>query len=90
VTDVLFPLLHGTFFYTGMAPLPPLAVHDANHLTDEQYRAAVAGLRRRIADLDATEPIPYRTQNGGDYGEDMVLRPEVARGHTGLGAHVDG
>lgn len=90
VPDVLFPLLHGTFFYTGMAPLPPLAVHDANRLTDEQYQVAKAELRERLAHLETAEPIPYRTQNSGDYDDDMVLRPEVACGQSGLGAHLAG
>lgn len=85
--DLLFPLLHGTFFYTGMIPLPPVAVYDANHLSDEGYRAAVANLRERLAEAETAPPIRYRTQNGGDYDDQMVLRPHVAPGRTGLDAH---
>lgn len=88
--EVLFPLLHGTFFYTGMAPLRPFAVYEANHLTGEQYRAAAAALRERIAAAGTEEPIPYRTQDSGDYDEDMVLRPEVEPGRTGLDVHIAG
>ena len=85
--DLLFPLLHGTFFYTGMMPLPPVAVYDTNHLTDEAYRAAVTGLRARLAEAQTAEPIRYRTQDGGDYDDRGVLLPQVAAGRTGLDAH---
>jgi len=90
VPEVLFPLLHGTFFYTGMDPLAPFAVHEANWLTDEQYEVAKAALRERLAHIETEEPIRYRTQNGGDYDERMVLRPEIEAGRTGLGVHLAG
>lgn len=86
--QVLFPLLHGTFFYTGMSPLPPIAIHSANHLSTEDYEAARAELRARIATVETDPPIPYRTQNGGDYDETMVLRPELATDRTGLDVHL--
>jgi NAD(P)H dehydrogenase (quinone) len=86
--QVLFPLLHGTLWYTGMSPLPPVGVHGANHLTQEEYDAAAALVRGRVTSMARTEPIPYRTQNGGDYDRDLVLRPEVARGSSGLGVHT--
>ncbi|MBO0803107.1 MAG: NAD(P)H-dependent oxidoreductase [Nocardiopsaceae bacterium] len=85
---LLFPLLHGTFFYTGMAPLPPVAIYNANHMSDQDYKAAAAELRARLRDADKAEPIPYRTQNGGDYDNRMILRPDVATDRTGLDAHV--
>jgi NAD(P)H dehydrogenase (quinone) len=85
--DVLFPLLHGTFFYTGMRPLPPVAVYGASHLSDEGYRVAAAELRARLAEAFTAEPIPYRTQNGGDYVGGMVLRSDIATDRTGLDVH---
>jgi NAD(P)H dehydrogenase (quinone) len=86
--DVLFPLLHGTFFYTGMSPLPPVAIYNANHLSAQEYQAAAAELRVRLRDAETAAPIPYRTQNGGDYDDRMVLRPDVAPGRTSLAAHL--
>lgn len=35
--DLLFSLEHGTFFYTGMAVLPPFALYRADRVPDEQY-----------------------------------------------------
>jgi NAD(P)H dehydrogenase (quinone) len=87
LVEVLFPLLHGTFFYTGMRPLPPVAVYGAGHLTDEGYRTAALELRARLAGAFTEEPIRYRTQNGGDYANGMVLSPDIAAGRTGLDVH---
>ncbi|WP_306474029.1 NAD(P)H-dependent oxidoreductase [Streptomyces sp. Ru87] len=85
--DVLFPLHHGIFWYTGMAPLPPFAVHGADRLTAEGYAAAAAGLRDRLRKLPGTEPLPFRREDSGDYDEDSVLRPHVAPGRSGTAAH---
>ncbi|RJQ75683.1 flavodoxin family protein [Pseudonocardiaceae bacterium YIM PH 21723] len=83
--EVLFPLLHGTFFYTGMQPLPPLAVYSADRTSEERYQELAGRLRTRLAEAETTPPIPYRTQHGGDYDENLVLRPDIAPGETGLG-----
>ena len=88
LTQVLFPLLHGTFFYTGMSPLPPVPVYSANHVSAEDYDAASARLRARLATAETDPPIPYRTQHGGDYSDAALLRPELAPGRIGLDIHV--
>lgn len=86
--DLLFPLLHGTFFYTGMSVLPPHVVYSANRMSDVDFKEAGDRLRTRLLDADSTEPIAYRTQNSGDYDERMVLRPDLAPDAAGLGVHV--
>lgn len=86
--QVLFPLLHGTLWYVGMEVLPPLAVHGADRMSDEQFQEAARSLRHRITHLTDTAPIPYRRQNGGDYDPELVLSPTLAPGRTGLGVHV--
>jgi NAD(P)H dehydrogenase (quinone) len=85
--QVLFPLLYGTFFYTGMAPMPPLGIYSANHLSTQDYQTASAQLRARLATVETDPPIPYRAQNSGDYDADMVLRPGLATDRTGLDMH---
>jgi NAD(P)H dehydrogenase (quinone) len=85
--QVLFGLQHGTFFYTGMAVVPPVLVYGAHHLTAGGYAAAEAELRRRLRELPATEPIPFRRELGGDYDGDLVLRGHLAPGRTGLAVH---
>lgn len=84
---VLFPLLHGTLFYTGMTVLPPAAVYGADRVTPEQHDAARASVRRAVTAIGETEPLRFRHQNGGDYDDDNVLHPDVAPGRSGLDAH---
>ena len=88
--EVLFPLLHGTLWYTGMPVLPPVAVYGADRIDADGYRAAAALVRERVAAIGRTEPIAFRYQNGGDYDESLVLRPELAPGGSGLGVHRAG
>lgn len=91
LSEVLFPLLHGTLWYTGMSVLPPVVVTGAVRLTDEEVAEARATLRRRLRELPSTEPIRYRSQDGGDYDRHLVLRPGVAPDEQGIGVHrVDG
>ncbi|WP_255359488.1 hypothetical protein [Nocardia sp. NRRL WC-3656] len=40
--------------------------------------------------IDAIEPIPYRTQNGGDYDRSLRLRDGLGRDATGFGLHRAG
>ncbi|SFQ55191.1 NAD(P)H dehydrogenase (quinone) [Amycolatopsis arida] len=87
---VLFPLLHGTLWYAGMSVLPPVAVYGADRVGPHEHAAAAALVRRRVAGLDRDAPLPYRTQNGGDYDDDLVLRPELAPGASGLDVHYAG
>jgi NAD(P)H dehydrogenase (quinone) len=86
--EILFPLQHGTLFYAGMSVLPPVAVHGADRVPDEQFAEARQHLRERLRTLATADPIPFRTQNGGDYDDDLVLRPDRAPGATGLGVHL--
>jgi NAD(P)H dehydrogenase (quinone) len=88
VDELLFPLQHGTLFYAGAQVLPPVLIPGADRFTPEEGEAAAKELRERLLAIPATEPIRYRTQNGGDYDHDRVLREDVAPGRTGLGAHV--
>ncbi|MEN5074885.1 NAD(P)H-dependent oxidoreductase [Isoptericola cucumis] len=88
LTEVLFPLLHGTFWYTGMQVAEPVAVRGANRLDDEGYEQAAKTLRERLLTLPTGPFVPYRRQDGGDYDTRGELRADVAPGASGLGAHV--
>lgn len=88
VDELLFPLQHGTLFYAGAEVLPPVLVPGADRFTAEEGETAARELRERLLAMPTTEPIPYRTQNGGDYDENLVLRPDVAPGSAGLRAHL--
>lgn len=87
VGDVLWPLLHGTFWYTGMAPHEPFVVYGADRLTGARYREYARALRERLRALPYEEPIDYRRENGGDYDETLTLRPWIEPGASGPAVH---
>ena len=87
IDEVLFPLLHGTYWYTGIAALPPFVVYGADRLDEDGYTAYARQLRERLRELPDARTIPYRTEAGGDYDEELVLRADIAPGRTDLGVH---
>lgn len=87
VEEVLFPLLHGTFWYTGAAALPPFVVYGADRAGSGDFAGHAAELRKRLSELETAEPIAYRHENSTDYGGDLVLDPAQAPGRTGLAVH---
>jgi NAD(P)H dehydrogenase (quinone) len=87
INEVLFPLQHGTFWYSGMSVLPPVVVYGADRVPDDAYELSAKELRARLGSLGEEEPLPFRYQNGGDYDEGLVLRPELAAGREGLAVH---
>ncbi len=88
IDQVLWPLLHGTFWYTGMAALPPFVVYGADQLTEPEGTAYAQALRERLRDLPTAAPLPYRYESGGDYDEGLELQPWLAPEQTGLGIHA--
>lgn len=87
IEDLLFPLTHGTLYYTGMAVLRPHVVFGANRLPDEQYAAVADAYTVRLRSLFSEPPIPFRAQNGGDYDEQLCLRADLAQGSSGPAIH---
>ncbi|WP_181697494.1 NAD(P)H-dependent oxidoreductase [Nocardia sp. GTS18] len=87
LTEVLFPLLHGTFFYTGMEVIEPVIIPGTNRVSHERFAAITADLRARLLTLPTTPPIPYRHQDSGDYDADWNLHQANHPGASGLGIH---
>ncbi|WP_460499243.1 NAD(P)H-dependent oxidoreductase [Glycomyces tarimensis] len=89
IDDLLFPIHHGVFFYTGMQVLPPVVIPSAVRLDEDGYADAAGRLRHRLETLETTEPIAYRSQDSGDYDEQRRLKPGLERpGAAGFGLHV--
>ena len=86
--QILFPLLHGTLWYVGMEPLDPVAIHGADRMSATAHAEAIAMVRERMRRLATVPAIPYRSQNTGDYDEDLVLHDDIAPGHHGIDAHL--
>jgi NAD(P)H dehydrogenase (quinone) len=87
IKDVLWPLLHGTFWYTGMAPHEPFVVYGADRLTDAGRREYVHALRERLRTLPDAEPLAFRSETGGDYDGTLTLQPWIEPGATGFAVH---
>lgn len=89
IDQLLFPLTHGALFYPGMDVLPIHAVFGAAHITTAaQVETVKEAWRGRVERLFEDTPIPFRSQNGGDYPDRHTLRDGVAPDKTGLSAHV--
>ncbi|GFE15616.1 NAD(P)H dehydrogenase [Streptomyces glebosus] len=79
LNDLLFPLQHGTLWYTGMSVVPPLLIPGADRTTPIAYATAATRLRERLRTLPTTEPLPFRHQNSSDYDDELLLHPDLAR-----------
>lgn len=86
--QLLFPITHGTLFFPGMDVLPTYAVYGTGRITGENVTAATEAWRLRLEHLFEDAPIPFRSQNGGDYPDKHILASHVAVGQTGLLAHI--
>ncbi|MFB6438606.1 NAD(P)H-dependent oxidoreductase [Streptomyces sp. NPDC056411] len=87
LNDLLFPLQHGTLWYTGISVVPPLLIPSADRATPTAYAAAAARLRERLRTLPTTDPLAFRHQNTGDYDDNLLLHPHLPPAPTGPGAH---
>ncbi|WP_280817096.1 NAD(P)H-dependent oxidoreductase [Variovorax sp. TBS-050B] len=87
--DLLFPIQHGILYYPGFDVLPPYVVHRTGKVDEAAYARITEELGQRLDTLFATEPIPFRRQNHGDYEiPALTLRPEIAPGQTGFAIHA--
>lgn len=86
--QILFPITHGNLFYPGMDVLPTHAVYGTGRIGAAGVELALNAWRKRLANLFAEAPIPFRRQNGGDYPDSHVLAEHLAIGRTGLLVHV--
>lgn len=91
MADLLFPINHGILHYPGFAVLPPYVIYRTGKMDEARYRHTVEELGARLDNIDDTAPIPYRTQNGGDYMiPSCVLNDGVSDGRTGFDIHLTG
>lgn len=86
--QLLFPITHGTLFFTGIDVLPIFVVYDTTKIDEERVEAAKRALESRLVHLFIDDPIPFRRQNEGDYPDKHILAPHIAPGITGIPAHV--
>jgi hypothetical protein len=56
LADVLHPVRHGLFWFTGMAPLQPFAVYGTVDVSDERFGSAQRAYGRRLDGLFTEQP----------------------------------
>lgn len=86
--DILWPIQHGMLFYPGMEVLPPFAIYQSNRLSEAEWPMIAEAYKQRIANLFNEQPIPFRTQNGGHYDGQQVLKPGLGEGMSGGHIHL--
>jgi NAD(P)H dehydrogenase (quinone) len=86
--QLLFPITHGSLFYPGMDVLPTFAVYGTGRISPQGVAEAETAWRLRLERLFDDTPIPFRSQNGGDFPDGHVMADDVAPGQTGLLAHI--
>ncbi|WP_402468293.1 NAD(P)H-dependent oxidoreductase [Isoptericola aurantiacus] len=86
IEDLLFPINHGVFWYTGIAPLAPLTLLGVDTPVWPGIEDARERVRRRFETLDTDEPLPYRRLLE-DYDADRQLLDEHAPGRDDLAIH---
>lgn len=88
IDHVLWPLLHGTGFYTGMRVLQPHLIASANFLDEQGFDVEESRLHARLDHLDTEPAIEFRSLRSGDYDADHVLSPHLRTGDDGPDVHV--
>lgn len=86
--EILWPLQHGALFYPGMQVLDPFVVYQSDRVSDERWPGIADALRARMRSLFTAPHIPYRTQNGGHYDGQQVLKPGLGGGEGGVRIHL--
>lgn len=86
--QLLFPITHGTLFFSGMQVLPSFAVYGTVRIEGERMAETAASWRSRVQGLFDDAPIAFRPQNGGDYPDRHMLADDIAPNQTGLTAHI--
>lgn len=87
IEDLLFPINHGIFHYTGMAALAPFVEFRTVRFTPDEFAAARARYVARLLGAGAEAPIGYRSENGGDYDASGKLHDDLGEGLCGLRLH---
>ena len=86
--QILFPITHGTLFFSGMEVVPTFAVYNSGRISNAGVQQARTRLRHRLLGLFTEDPIHFRFQNNGDYPDGHQLAPNVSPTLHGILAHV--
>jgi NAD(P)H dehydrogenase (quinone) len=85
--ELLWPIQHGVLFYPGMTVVPPAIYYEVGRAEQASVDAIAQDYIDRLLTIPEVDPIPMRSQNGGDYNDVQVLRPEFGEGASGHALH---
>jgi NAD(P)H dehydrogenase (quinone) len=85
--DLLWPIQHGVLFYPGMDIVPPTIFYEVGNTSAEAIESMTQTYIERLLNIQSVDPIPFRSQNGGDYDDVQVLKPHLGSGVTGHALH---
>jgi NAD(P)H dehydrogenase (quinone) len=89
IEDLLFPVTHGIFHYTGMQALAPFVAFQTVRATPEAFAQFRDRYIERLLAAGQEEPIAYRSENSGDYDDSGKLREDLGHGRCGYRLHLD-
>lgn len=90
IDDLLWPINHGLLFYPGLTVVPPAVFYEVNRASPDAVETMARAYIERLINIATTEPIAFRAQNGGDYDEVQVLKPQFGDGQVGHALHQRG
>jgi len=88
IDDILFPINHGIFHYTGMKALAPFVAFRTVRTTSEDFLQMRDRYVARLLAAGQEVPMGYRFENGGDYDETGRLRNDLGEGSSGFRLHL--
>ncbi|WP_232719330.1 NAD(P)H-dependent oxidoreductase [Gordonia metallireducens] len=87
IDDVLWPILHGTLWYTGMLPLRPHLVTEADDVDRSTVCAVERALTERLEHATEEDPISYLPMADEFYDHSIRLHEHISPGVEGNAAH---
>ena len=67
--------------------MPPTVFYEVGSAQPEAVEEMVQTYVHTLLTIQEIEPIPMRMQNGGDYNDVQVLKPELDPGRSGHALH---
>ncbi|CCK70363.1 NAD(P)H-dependent oxidoreductase KNAG_0E00950 [Huiozyma naganishii CBS 8797] len=67
MTDLLFPITHGTLFFVGLTVYPSFCIYHVDHATQETFERDSIKLMDTLDNIDSIKPIPFRKQTREEY-----------------------
>ncbi len=72
IGQILFPINHGIFYFTGFTPIEPFLVHAPARISAEERALWLDRYRERVLSLDRAPTLAYRPL--ADFDESYVLK----------------